>query len=294
MCVSEARPTVLVIFILRYAAGAVLGAPAAHVHGHVARTLLTLLVWESAVFAVYLFNGVMDVKEDRANGSSRPIARGDLPVAAAVGAVVPATVLALLGGLLVGQAVFVYVVVYLLFGFGYSGPPVYLKRSPIGSPVTGMALGLLTYLAADSAYAGGGWTAPGTTLTVFVAGTTLWMGLVGAPAKDLSDVRGDREAGRRTLPVLLGEARARRLAVATAASVGAVVCAAAATLAPLLMWPGLVMLSGAGAMAWMCLGGHCEGRRLRRRRPYRVFMVTQYLVQISAITAALTELWLRV
>src|SRR4051812_24464047 len=66
LCLAEARPVVLVIFQLRFLAGATLGS------GHlVVRSAVRVLeggaVWSSCIVFVYLFNGVMDVTEDAVN-----------------------------------------------------------------------------------------------------------------------------------------------------------------------------------------------------------------------------------
>src|SRR2546423_11576812 len=78
---AEARPVVQVIFMLRFTAGAVLADPE--------RTTVRpqfwagAAAWYCATVAIYLYNGVTDVVEDRANHSRRPIAGGRLSVAAA-------------------------------------------------------------------------------------------------------------------------------------------------------------------------------------------------------------------
>jgi len=77
LCCSEARLSVQMVFVLRFAVGAVSTAQLPQAPW---RTVLGMAAWWCAVSCAYLLNGVTDVREDRANGSRRPIARGDLPV----------------------------------------------------------------------------------------------------------------------------------------------------------------------------------------------------------------------
>ena len=58
-CIGEARPTVQLIFLLRFVAGWSFSGAAIG-----PRFLTGALVWELAVLSVYLFNGVMDVVDE--------------------------------------------------------------------------------------------------------------------------------------------------------------------------------------------------------------------------------------
>ncbi|MFC7648936.1 hypothetical protein ACFQX6_57265 [Streptosporangium lutulentum] len=73
----EARPAVQVIFQLRLLAGALIGAGAlADVSWKV--MAVGAVTWLLLTWSAYLLNGAADVVEDESNGSTRPIARGDL------------------------------------------------------------------------------------------------------------------------------------------------------------------------------------------------------------------------
>lgn len=285
-CLEEARPSVQVIFLLRFAAGAALtvrtigaAGPGHPGPGHPdpGRPALAAAAWMSAIFFVYLINGVMDVREDRVNGSRRPIARGALSRATAARVAVAAAVLSLGAAWPLGPPMVGAVLAALLIGWQYSGPPLCLKRHPIGTAVGVTLLGLLTYFAGYLAgfvpHAGARWADPGTALPIFAVTMSLWMGLVGAPSKDLSDVAGDTTAGRRTLAAGAGQAAGRR-----AVAIGALTIAAAFAVAapPELRWSCAAVLAGAVTVAVVSLSRISHGDRARRRRPYRVFMVTQY------------------
>ncbi|HEX6472673.1 MAG TPA: UbiA family prenyltransferase [Streptosporangiaceae bacterium] len=277
----------MLIFFLRFVAGAAMSAQGGQAQvfdqARLARTGAGAVVCVLAVFAAYVFNGVMDVHEDRVNGSRRPIASGALSRTVAAWVAAGAAVASVAGAAALGRAITGAVVLLLAFGFFYSGPPAYLKRQPLTSALTGISLVLLTYYAGLAASGGAHWARPGVQLAAFAGGAILWVGLVGSPTKDLSDVAGDVAAGRRTIPAVYGEHTAKRLVAAVALALAMAFCAVAARVAPMLLWPGAGMLIGAGAMAVVCVSGFSVGVRARRRLPYRVFMTTQYLMHIAAL-----------
>ncbi|QCW78327.1 hypothetical protein EQG64_15855 [Streptomyces sp. S6] len=99
-CLREARPLVQVMFVLRFVTGALLTASAAHHRVDLVHLLLGAVAWWAATVSVYIFNGVSDLREDRANRSERPLASGQLGESAARRAVA----LTALAGLVLGCA----------------------------------------------------------------------------------------------------------------------------------------------------------------------------------------------
>jgi 4-hydroxybenzoate polyprenyltransferase len=139
--------------------------------------------------------------------------------------------------------------------------------------------GLLTYLAAAVAgSAGAGSVNPD--LVVFAVALSAWMG-VGGMTKDLSDVEGDRLAGRRTLPILVGERWARCLIAVSALALAAGFVAAAQLAAARIAPAAWVMAAGACGLAGCVVTGYSHGERSRRRRVYWSFMTTQYAVHLT-------------
>src|SRR2546421_12727510 len=93
--------------------------------------------------------------------------------------------------------------------------------------------------------AAGGGTATAATLLVFAVAMSCWMGLVGALAKDFTDVYGDAMVGRRTSAVVRGVRRtAVRLSV-NAVGVGVGFLVAARFFAPVLLGPAGAVALGA-------------------------------------------------
>lgn len=271
----EARPSVQLIFFLRYSAGALLRPAQEPVHaGNFAAGAAG---WVCCTVAVYVYNGIADQKEDSANGSRRPIASGRLPVR-------PAVVITLgfvtIGALLLvplGAAATAIMALYLLVGYAYSGPPFPLKKKFYISSLAGASLGILTYLEGCVA----SHHQPGREFIVFAAVMSLWMGGVGGIAKDLSDVTGDRIAGRRSWPIVLGETRARHLLALAAAVVAIGFGLTAALVTTRLLWCAGAIALGAALVASASVFLSAPGNR--PRLPYRAFMWTQQGVHAALL-----------
>lgn len=270
-CLLEARPVVQLIFLLRFMVGASFaGNP---ILGGVNLSLwLGAALWACGALSVYIFNGVMDVEEDWANRSGRPVARGDLKVSHAAIAVTVLGILSIAGSLLLSGLMVWIVIAVLVLGFLYSGPPLYLKRWPAGLAATATVGGLLTYYAGYVANGGGGSVF---ILCLFSGMMALWMGLVGQ-TKDLSDAEGDRQAGRRSAPLVWGESGARAIYSGLALALSTAYAVCAVLFAKALLLSAVVVLLGALAIAAISLGPWSRGGRSRRRMPYKAFMLTQY------------------
>jgi 4-hydroxybenzoate polyprenyltransferase len=279
MIVSESRPPVQVVFLLRLVSFAAAAGGLSRLAGAGAAGVLG---WLLLSMAVYVLNGISDVEGDRANDSRRPIAGGRLPVDVALRAT---AVLALAGlglcALCSGRLVLVGMAA-LILGWRYSAGRVPLKATTAGIAVTAGGGVLLCY-AAGAIVAGG---VAGPTIGAFGLAEATWLGLCAA-TKDFSDVDGDRLAGRRTWPIVLGDRRARQLVAACSAALGI----AFATLAALTHGavPVASVTAGAGAAALAVAALRCPaaGGRATRRRPYRILMVTQYAVNAALLVGAL-------
>jgi 4-hydroxybenzoate polyprenyltransferase len=278
----EARPVVQVVFLLRFAVG---GAFAATQGDGSDRWPLGVAAWWCAVVCVYLLNGVMDVAEDRANGSVRPIARGALPVRVAsvtTGAFAAAAVVVALAAV---PGLIWWILLFLALGAAYSVPPIAAKRSSWACALILTGLGLTTYAAGAQA---AGHSA-GLEAWVFAGVMAAWMGLVGAVVKDLGDAEGDASAGRRTVAAVHGAATARRLALTGALTVGC--CGLAASLwAPAVLVGTVPLAIGSVWVAFRLrkLPGR-DAARQERRGAYRAFMVVQYAANAAMLVLLLVR-----
>ncbi len=119
-------------------------------------------------------------------------------------------------------------------------------------------------------------TVDGLALALLVS---LWVGLCCA-SKDFSDLDGDRVAGRRTWPVILGpRAAARLLAAVAVLAAGCVVLSTALTsMSPI---PAATICLGSVAVATTAVQSAGARTRTTRRRPYKAFLTTQYATNIT-------------
>lgn len=269
--------SVQVIFLVRFVFVGMAGVALADVSG---KLLLGAGLWFLAVTAVYLYNGTTDVREDRANGSGRPIARGALSVRSARLSAAVLGASALVGGILMAPPVGAAVGALLLLGYAYSAPGISLKSHTPGTALTVIASGALTY--ATGILCGRATVSPA--LVAFCAAMCLWMGLVGAVVKDFSDTAGDARHGRRNWTVQWGRAVTAHIASVCAVGIGAALTVCALVLdAPGLLAPCVVLLAGAVALSAASLTGQPGDARHRRRLPYRIFMGTQYAAHLAAV-----------
>jgi 4-hydroxybenzoate polyprenyltransferase len=187
--------------------------------------------------------------------------------------------LSVVGAVLLGPPYPFLVPAILLLGYSYSGPLLRLKRWSSTAGATVLIAGLLTFVAGGAV---SGSVPTSMTLTVFAIAMSSWMGFVGAMAKDLSDVPGDTHAGRRTYAVVNGARRAARRLSLNAVGVGTGFLIAAIAVDHVLIWPATVVLLGAVAISLVARPGPAEAQP---RRPYRTFMVIQYLAHAAILPA---------
>lgn len=192
--------------------GSIAAAARLEIRWPVPRVLLALAAAVFANAASNAWNQAFDVDIDRVNKPERPIPSGRATVPEAMRLGHLGAVLSLAaGGLhawLAGTPWFLACVALGIFAtWSYSAPPLRTKRSMLGALATiAIPRGFLVPVAAWSVVA-----APGTA-EPFLLGLIPGLFVLGAAAtKDFADVAGDRAHGCRTLPVVLGPARAAKI-----------------------------------------------------------------------------------
>lgn len=278
---------VQVVFLLRLLAGAFFAGSIFSL-GAIGKSYDLLVIgaasWVCATLAVYIYNGVQDVEEDRANGSSRPIAQEKLGVSQAMVAVVTFGLLSIIGGVFVHRDLAWGAAAMLFMGWLYSGPPFYLKRWPAALAIIAVSAAVLTY---NAGYTLSGSQDERLPLLVFAGIMALWMGLVGQ-TKDFSDVPGDKKAGRRSLPITWGEETAQFIISTIALVLGIGFFLISFFWVEGLRLPAVVVFVGAIAVSTLSLGPWGKDGETRRRRPYKAFMVTQYAANIVVIATPIS------
>lgn len=267
--IVESRPGVQLVFVLRFLAGSgLLRHPTAH-------AAEAVVAWAMLTTAIYVFNGVTDVPTDAANNSARPIVSGQLSVRTALLWCMLLTATGLLLCWWVSELECVLGAGILALGWAYSAGPS-LKNASAGFAVVIGVGAALTYIA--------GWVARGHISTkdlIMALSISLWVGLCCA-SKDFSDIDGDRLSGRHTWPVVLGARPAARL-LAILAVTGAGCMLTTTLLTAMTVVPVAVMGTGSVALAITARSSAARSLRRVRRRPYRVFMATQYATNAAVM-----------
>lgn len=272
----EARPQVQLLLVLRLLVGNVLGQ--ANGGLDVAAIVTSDASWLLASLAVYVLNGLSDVDGDRRNGSRRPLAAGRLSVGAATAMVGALSACALCLAVFRGPLAVLMLSAFLALGAAYSFGPFPLKDRALTASVTVGVACAVTYVFGAVAAQG---TASGPTLVVVASGMGAWM-LVAGNAKDFGDEEGDRLAGRRTLPLVLGDRRARLVLSVMVMILGASATAAGVTTRgadPLVL---LIVAAVAMASVWW----NADAARRRPRAAYQIFMWSQFAVNLALICGA--------
>jgi geranylgeranylglycerol-phosphate geranylgeranyltransferase len=168
----------------------------------------------------YIMNDLVDADLDRANGKKRPIPSGLVSkrqawmfVALAFGAAV------LLATITFSPISMIIVTLMLAIGITYSSPKIALmKRFVIKTVSIAVFYILCAFLGITSAYN----LDLAMESPVLVAGVLLTLALmvfISSTLNDMGDVDGDRAAGRRTIPIVIGKENTIKLAIVLAASV---------------------------------------------------------------------------
>lgn len=161
----------------------------------------------ACVFAI-VTNDLVDEQIDRVSNPERPLATGAITRGAMQEAALIALLLTLFGGLALSTYALFWLSIFTAAYYVYSVPPLRLKRIPIFSSffvgIASASFMLLGFyiVSFDQTLA----AFPGRLVFLLIASMTLLTNV-----RDLKDIEGDREAGINTLPVLLGDRRARRV-----------------------------------------------------------------------------------
>ncbi|MGI0036658.1 MAG: UbiA prenyltransferase family protein, partial [Nitrososphaera sp.] len=181
--------------------------------------LISLLI----ATGMYILNDLVDADLDRANGKSRPIPSGRVSKRQAWTFVMTTNGLAvLLSVATLNLASMLIVVPMLLIGILYSAPKIALmNRFVLKTLSIAIFYGLCALLGITSTYgislALAAPAAPIHAMTVLAI-----MIFISSTLNDLGDVEGDRAAGRRTIPVVIGGNSTIRLLLVLSAAMPAV------------------------------------------------------------------------
>lgn len=175
-------------------------------------SLIRLAAVLVAIFFAFQFsviiNDIYDLDCDKISNPDRPLVTGALSRSEYLQVAMVYLALALFFAFNVGDETFMLVLMFIAVYFIYSAPPFRLKRFfPVSSiiiAVQAIIAFLLGYLFLEK-------TPVTIALPPEILGCLFFVFLLGSSVKDLKDIPGDRASGVYTLPVILGDTKARKI-----------------------------------------------------------------------------------
>lgn len=161
--------------------------------------ILAALVMYLVYTDAYLYNYFTDTEEDRINGKYNPVL--DDQYKRLITAYLPISVAMAIGIslLYLNTVALLFTLVYLAFGLAYSNHAIRLKKKFfVKNLVPCVSFGTMLFIMTGSL------TGEIALIDIVVASYYSIFSLLGSSARDLFDVKGDRKAGVRTMPVVFG------------------------------------------------------------------------------------------
>lgn len=161
-----------------------------------------------ATLAVYWMNDITDIKLDKINAANRPLAGGMVNKSEAIAFLTLLSLVALGLSYFVNFITLLFTAVYLIIGILYSSPKIALKDRFVLKTLSIAIGGFITTLIGASING----TLDGKD---FVSAISFMMLLfVTSPINDLGDYMGDKECGRRTIPIVIGKKKTIIISIA--------------------------------------------------------------------------------
>lgn len=166
--------------------------------------------------SAYTLNELFDMKEDLVNSPNRPLVSGAAKPIDAILLFALAGLISLILASMINGLTMIFFSLAFVLGIAYSMPTVRAKRRfPHKLVVSALGSGL-------DALAGGAVLGQFTPIVIIMAiSWSLFITLL-VSMGDMADVKGDREARVKTLPIILGEDRALRVMMAFPIVIGAI------------------------------------------------------------------------
>lgn len=175
---------------------------------HIAGALILLVAVECSWLASVIVNDLRDINIDRMTNTHRPLVTGaiDVPTYKTIGLLFFGAAVFL--SAIVSTQVTLILAAYQALAFLYSADPLRLKRFPLIATALAAMASLLILFAGYIVFS----TEKNiSVLPVAIPALLFFAYLAIIPIKDFKDIAGDKADGVRTLPVLLGEAWAKRV-----------------------------------------------------------------------------------
>jgi geranylgeranylglycerol-phosphate geranylgeranyltransferase len=171
------------------------------------------------IIGMYVLNDLVDADLDRSNEKKRPIPTGEVSKRDAWIFIILTNVMGfLLASIMLNHASMLIALMILSIGLMYSAPKVALKdRFLLKTLSIALAMMLCTILGSTAnwhvEYLYGNTDIDQLTMSIYAALMLGIMVFITSPVNDLADVTGDKAAGRRTIPVVIGKENTIKMAI---------------------------------------------------------------------------------
>ncbi|MGI0102186.1 MAG: UbiA prenyltransferase family protein [Nitrosotalea sp.] len=172
---------------------------ATNFHPQLIQLVTVPLITLFATLAVYWMNDITDIKLDKINAANRPLAGGQVKKSEAIVLLTALSLVALWFAYSVNFTTLLFTSAYLIIGILYSSPKISLKDRFVLKTLSISIGGFTTTLIGASING----TLDGQD---FISAISFMMLLfVTSPINDLGDYPGDKECGRKTIPIVIGK-----------------------------------------------------------------------------------------
>lgn len=177
------------------------------------------------ILSMYVLNDLVDADLDRKNGKDRPIASGKVSkLQAKAFLILTGGAGAILAIATLNPASMISALLILSIGLLYSAPKISLKdRFVVKTMTIAIAIAASTVMGATpNIDLTGDNYLTSAIATAYAASILGAMVFVTSPFNDIADIEGDRAAGRRTIPIVIGKRRTVLLAMTLAGAISAI------------------------------------------------------------------------
>lgn len=161
--------------------------------------IIAPLVTMCVSLAIYLLNDIFDIKVDKINHPTRPLVSGEVRKSDAIILVILLSIAALGLSCIMNTMTLLLTISYLGVGLLYSIPKISLKDRFVVKTAAIAIGGFLTSMIGSSTIG------IFDEKTVIPAITFMMLIFVTSPINDLADYAGDKNNGRRTIPIVIGQ-----------------------------------------------------------------------------------------
>lgn len=160
-----------------------------------------------STLSIYLMNDLVDIKIDKINAPTRPLASGAVKKQDALKLVIGLGIGSIAISFLVSTLTVYLTITYLLIGVLYSMPKISLKDRSFAKTIMIAIGGLITSLIGSS------FSGLFEERATIAAVTFMTLIFVTSPINDLADYAGDRKYGKKTIPIVIGKKNTVLLAI---------------------------------------------------------------------------------